>query len=84
MSALGPRQPTDHCICSGVNVGEAELHADNQPVSVGTTNNSVSTSGAVLLNLNRLIESMSHVLQQTASVALLAISVVLLLWIVFS
>jgi hypothetical protein len=61
-----------------------ESHADNKPISVGTTKNSVSMSGAVLFIFNHLIRPMSHILQQAASVALLAISFVLLLWIVFS
>jgi len=81
MSAFGPRHPTPQRSCSGVNVGEAELHA---ATSVATVNDSVSTSVAVLLNVNQLISSLSHVLQQAASVAFLVISVVLLLWSVFS
>ena len=79
MSAFGPRHPTPQRSCSGVKVGEDELHA---ATSVATVSD--STSVAVLLNLNHLISSRSDVIQQAASVAFLVISVVLLRWPDFS
>jgi hypothetical protein len=48
---LGPRQPTAHCICSGVNVGEAELHADSKLASVDNMSASVAISRNLHLNV---------------------------------